>query len=277
MRVHQTRHWDNAMPYTGTPRGWGHVLQREHIRVESIGKLHYRHEEDEVGFDKEHIPMHVVGGHGMVWASIRDPYLNKGPGSKRMLGERVGGGESPYTTYDRPSLSAQSRGSRKRQDIASGRSSSMSALSRRTFHWSRRKNSSRFIRSIEFRRRSCTRKPGYQRHPWVQAYADFMRNEDLFKSPRERLQAFAGYYGLVSFLDHNIGRIGQALREFGSRRRHDRHLHLRPRRQPRRARLWGKSTLYQEKRGRADDRRGPGVRPAYARRRSTCSTCSDHP
>ena len=99
LRVHQTRHWDNASPYTGDPRGWGHVLQREHIRVESIGKLHYRAEEDPAGFDQEHIPMHVVGGHGMVWASIRDPYVSS-PSGKRMLGERVGAGESPYTAYD---------------------------------------------------------------------------------------------------------------------------------------------------------------------------------
>ena len=76
LRVHQTRHWDNAMPYSGDPRGWGHVLQREHVRVESIGKLHYRAKEDPAGFDQEHIPMHVVGCHGMVWASIRDPYVS---------------------------------------------------------------------------------------------------------------------------------------------------------------------------------------------------------
>ena len=23
--VHETGHWDNAMPYTGTPQSWGHV------------------------------------------------------------------------------------------------------------------------------------------------------------------------------------------------------------------------------------------------------------
>ena len=25
-RVHRTRHWDNASPYSGQPSGWGHVL-----------------------------------------------------------------------------------------------------------------------------------------------------------------------------------------------------------------------------------------------------------
>ena len=85
LRVHQTRHWDNASSYVGFPRGLGHALQQRHIRVESIGKLHYRSEEDPAGFDREHIPMHVVGGHGMVWASIRDPYVCS-LSVKRMLG-----------------------------------------------------------------------------------------------------------------------------------------------------------------------------------------------
>ena len=69
--VHQTRLWDNAMPYTGAIPGWGHALQAEGIAVESIGKLHYRAAEDPAGFDVEHIPMMVANGVGMVWASIR--------------------------------------------------------------------------------------------------------------------------------------------------------------------------------------------------------------
>lgn len=56
---------------------------------------------------------------------------------------------------------------------------------------------------------------GYRRHPWVQAYADFMPNEEQFESPQERLQAFAAYYGLCSFLDHHVGQIVQALAEAG--------------------------------------------------------------
>ena len=71
--VHRIRHWDNAMPDTGSIRGWGHVLQEKGIRVESIGKLHYRYAEDPAGFDIEHIPMNVYQGVGMVWGSIRDP------------------------------------------------------------------------------------------------------------------------------------------------------------------------------------------------------------
>ncbi len=68
---HDTHNWDNAMPYTGEPRGWGHALQEKGVRVESIGKLHYRAIEDQTGFDVQHIPMHVHEGVGMVWGSIR--------------------------------------------------------------------------------------------------------------------------------------------------------------------------------------------------------------
>jgi choline-sulfatase len=38
------------------------------IRVESVGKLHYRLEDDPTGFDKKHIPMYIVG---MIQLSIR--------------------------------------------------------------------------------------------------------------------------------------------------------------------------------------------------------------
>ncbi len=39
--VHQTRKWDNAMPYDGSIPGWGHALQATGVRCESNGQLHY--------------------------------------------------------------------------------------------------------------------------------------------------------------------------------------------------------------------------------------------
>ena len=97
--VHQTGHWDNASPYTGAPRGWGHQLQDAGIPVESIGKLHYRKPEDASGFDQLHIPMMVQDGIGMIWASIRhEGERLSAPG--RMLGPEIGPGESTYSRYD---------------------------------------------------------------------------------------------------------------------------------------------------------------------------------
>jgi len=87
---------------------------------------------------------------------------------------------------------------------------------------------------------------GRKRHPWVQAYADFERVEESFKSPQEREQAFRAYYGLCSFLDYNVGRIMHALQSSGLldsttvvyTSDHGDNLGAR--------RLWGKSTLYEE-------------------------------
>lgn len=261
MRVHQIRHWDNAMPYAGAQRGWGHVLQDHGIRVESIGKLHYRNTEDPVGFDAEHLPMHVLGGYGMVWASIRDPYRPRTDGP-RMLGERIGPGESSYTQYDR-------------------------AVTQRAVQWLREagQDSDRgfvlyvglvaphfpFIVPQEFYQLYPTdRLPepklhpstGYQRHPWVQEYADFMGSENKFADADERLRAFAAYYGLCSWLDHNVGQIMSALAESGLADStqvvytsdHGDNLGARG--------VWGKSTLYEESVKVPMLLAGPGIAPA---------------
>ncbi|EWM48776.1 type I phosphodiesterase / nucleotide pyrophosphatase family protein [Bordetella holmesii 41130] len=270
-RVHQTRHWDNAMPYIGDPSGWGHALQEHGVRVESIGKLHYRNEEDPVGFDAEHIPMHVLGGHGMVWASIRDPYLPS-QGRKRMLGERIGIGESPYTAYDR-------------------------SVTERTLDWLRNAAAKdrpfalyvglvaphfpliapqAFYALYDARQIPQAKlhpKQGYERHPWVQAYAEFERSEETFADENERVSAFLAYYALCSFLDSNVGRILSELETLGLKDSthvvytsdHGDNVGARG--------LWGKSTLYQESVGIPMLLAGPDVSPGCARRPWTCSIC----
>ena len=70
--VHETRCWSNAQAYHGEPRGWGHVLQDHGIRVESIGKLHYRGADTNNGFDREILPLHVRDGMGWVKGLLRD-------------------------------------------------------------------------------------------------------------------------------------------------------------------------------------------------------------
>ncbi|MFN9472818.1 sulfatase-like hydrolase/transferase [Acidovorax sp.] len=245
LRVHQTRHWDNAMPYVGDPRGWGHVLQRQGVRVESIGKLHYRAEEDPAGFDREHIPMHVVGGHGMVWASIRDPYISS-PSGKRMLGEHIGAGESHYTAYDREVTGRavdwiRDAGTRPDEPFVL-----YVGLVAPHFPLVAPEEFFALYSDEVMPEPKLQPASGYQRHPWVQAYADFMDNEGEFKSAEERRQAFVAYYALCSFLDHNVGRITQALRDAGLEgdttlvytSDHGDNLGTRG--------LWGKSTLYQE-------------------------------
>lgn len=243
-RVHQIRHWDNAMGYTGTHRGWGHVLQDQLIRVESIGKLHYRAKEDPTGFDAEHLPMHVVGGHGMVWASIRDPYILQ-PDGPRMLGEVIGGGESSYTAYDRSVtqcavdwLHAAHDDSRPFVLYIGLVAPHFPLVAPEEFY--------KLYPLDMIPEPKLHPSTGYRRHPWVQEYVDFMDSESRFKNSQERLMAFAAYFGLCSWLDHNVGQIMSALRDSGLEDHthliytsdHGDNLGARG--------VWGKSTLYQE-------------------------------
>jgi choline-sulfatase len=246
MRVHQIRHWDNAMPYFGAQRGWGHVLQDHGVRVESIGKLHYRAEEDPAGFDKEHLPMHVVGGYGMVWGSIRDPFKPRHNGP-RMLGERIGPGESTYTEYDRD---VTARAVEWLKDAAKDNTDQpfvlYIGLVAPHFPFVVAEKFFNMYPPETMPEPKLHPNTGYVRHPWVQEYADFMGGENRFVDNDERLRAFSAYFGLVSWLDDNVGQIVQTIN--GSSLAddttiiytsdHGDNLGARG--------VWGKSTLYEE-------------------------------
>ncbi|UWQ89877.1 sulfatase-like hydrolase/transferase [Rhodobacteraceae bacterium M382] len=244
--VHQTRLWDNAMPYDGAIPGWGHALQRQGVPVESIGKLHYRSAEDPAGFDVEHLPMMVADGVGMVWASIRkedERIMGKG----RMLGEYIGPGQSKYTEYD-------------------------AAVTARTRQWFQDRAASgddrpwclyvglvaphfplvvpqEFYDLYALDRVPPSKlhpRDGHQRHPWVEKQNAFMDSEAKFTSEDERKVAIASYLGLCSWLDHNVGEILAALGAAGYGDNttiaytsdHGDNLGARG--------LWGKSNLYRE-------------------------------
>ena len=242
--AHETRLWDNAMPYTGAPPGWGHALQACGVPVESIGKLHYRAQSDPNGFDAEHIPMMVAGGVGMVWASIRaedDRVIGKG----RMLGDHIGAGTSKYTDYD-------------------------AAVTGRTCDWLRDHAETPapwclyvglvaphfpLIVPQEFLdlypldqmpKAKLHPRDGHPRHPWIEKQNAFMDNEGQFRSETERLTAMATYFGLCSWMDHNVGRILDQLEALGMDQQttviytsdHGDNVGARG--------LWGKSNFYRE-------------------------------
>ncbi len=95
--VHDIRLWDNAFPYTGSHPAWGHRLQAQGYRADSIGKLHYRRAEDDDGFSEKIDAMYVAEGIGELISCIREnPPLRKGRNG--IL--NAGPGESAYLRYD---------------------------------------------------------------------------------------------------------------------------------------------------------------------------------
>ena len=56
---------------------------------------------------------------------------------------------------------------------------------------------------------------GTPRHPWIEKQNALMDSEAMFRDPDERRRAAAAYYGLTSWMDHNVGRILDALAAAG--------------------------------------------------------------
>ena len=244
--VHRTRLWDNAMPYDGSIPGWGHALQEAGVAVESIGKLHYRSPEDPAGFDTEHIPMMVAGGVGMVWASIRGED-ERVRGTGRMLGDYIGPGTSKYTDYDAAVVDRTKNWLRDRATGHDGRrwclfvglvAPHFPLVVPQAFYDLYPTDS---LPAAKLRPAD-----GYRRHPWVEKQNAFMDSESRFRDEQERLSAIAAYFGLCSWLDHNIGQILATLDEAGLAddtvvvytSDHGDNVGARG--------LWGKSSLYQE-------------------------------
>ena len=243
---HQTRLWDNAMPYDGTIPGWGHSLQAQGVPVESIGKLHYRAEEDPAGFDVEHLPMMVVGGVGMVWASIRKED-ERVQGSGRMLGDYIGPGHSKYTDYD-------AAVTKRTQDWLAARAAAQDdrpwclyvGLVAPHFPLVVPQEYYDLYPLDALPEPKLHPRDGHIRHPWVEKQNAVMDSDASFKDAAERKSAIASYLGLCTWLDHNVGQILGALDQNGLLDNttvvytsdHGDNLGARG--------LWGKSNLYQE-------------------------------
>jgi len=246
--VHETGHWDNAMPYRGEPQGWGHHLIRLGHRVDSIGKLHYRASEDPNGFDNEILPMHVLNGHGDIQGMVRRPPPRR-PSTQQLAGD-AGAGESTYIRYDRDIRDAACAWLRR---AARERPASPWVLfvSFVCPHFP-------LVAPPEFFRRypldslklAQLRGPGeFPDHPVLRKLREIQDYEDHFRDERHVRTAMAAYYGMVSFLDDNVGRILAVLEESGLAADtqviyssdHGDNLGART--------LWGKSNMYEESAG----------------------------
>ena len=246
--VHATGCWDNAIAYRGDPPSWGHRLMAAGRRSVSIGKLHYAASDARRnGFDEEILPLHIVAGVGDLLGLVRDE-LPVRAGSRK-LGPEAGRGESEYTRYDR--------------DIAD-------AACQWLAHEAPRHREQPWVLYVGFvsphfpliapaefydlyAGKPLPRPPMYApderpRHPYIDAMRRCLCFDEPFDEPMLE-RALTAYYGLVSFLDDNVGKILRALAAAGleSSTRvlyssdHGDNLGARG--------LWGKSTLYEESAG----------------------------
>jgi len=211
--INEIGYWDNSIAYDGRVPSWGHRLQQNGIRVESIGKLHYRNERDPTGFDAQHVPLHVKDGLGMVQLSIRKqfPDFVRPKAGRTSIVEGAASGESEYTQYDRKVSEIACDWLRANEDTKEPWVLFVSFV---TPHYPL------VVPHEFFRLYSPDDLPspkfvtgtGYKHHPWLENFAGSL---DASLSAEKHRFALAAYLGLVSFVDAQIGAILRTLQEAG--------------------------------------------------------------
>ena len=270
--VYETGYWDNAIAYEGRWTSWHHRLAYAGHDVVSIGKLHYRSGSDPTGFTAQHAPMHIHEGVGLVWGSVRDPMpANRG---RSPIFDEMGPGLSKYNRYDLDITSRARTWLRQKAERPDAKPWSL-FLGYVAPHMPLVVPQEFLdlypLESIEPPK--LLPENGHVRHPWVQRMVEFWDHDAELGSPERRAQARACYFGLVTFMDRQLGAIMAALDETGLADStvivytsdHGDNLGTRA--------MWNKSTLYREAVGIPLIMAGPGI-PA-GRVRTTCTGLVD--
>ncbi|MFN6999922.1 sulfatase-like hydrolase/transferase [Elioraea tepidiphila] len=255
------RYFDNADPYDGAVPSWHHAVRDAGHTVVSIGKLHFRGlPGDDHGFSEERLAMHVVDGKGDLLALIRDETAPPRKGAAK-LAAMAGPGESDYTRYDRDIASEAQvwlREEAPRQDRPW-----CLFVSLVTPHFPLIAPPEHYY-ATEPERLALPKLYAPEerpRHPFLADYARTIPYDAAVRDEATVRRMLAGYYGLVAFMDEQVGRILDCLEQTGlslSTRvlyasDHGDNVGARG--------LWGKSTMYEESVGVPMILAGHGVPP----------------
>ena len=244
--VHEIGFWDNADPYDGSIKSWHHRLRDAGHQVVSIGKLHFRSEEDDCGFSETIIPMHVVEGKGDLLGLIRDDLPVRGAAYK--MARMAGPGESVYTQYDREIAAraqiwiheAARRAHPKPWVLFVSFVAPQYPLTAPPEHFYRYFDDANLPMPKFYERQE------WPEHPFIRDYARAFNFDDYFETNDDVRCAVAGYFGLCSFMDEQAGKVLSAL-ESSSLHTCTRIIYTSDHGDAVGQRgLWGKSTLYEE-------------------------------
>jgi choline-sulfatase len=257
--IHQVGFWDNADPYDGSVTSWHHRLREAGHRVVSIGKLHFRSTADDNGFSEEIVPMHVIDGKGDLMGLVRENLPRRG-GSYKMA-KLAGPGESAYTFYDRD-IAARAQVWLREEAPKYRDKPWVLFVSFVCPHFPLTAPPEHFYRYYLDARLPWPKL--YDRaerpsHPYLRDYAASFAYDEHFETKDQVRRAVAGYYGLCSFLDENVGKVLRALDESGLSD-DTRVLYTSDHGDNVGARgLWGKSNMYEEVAGVPLVIAGPGI------------------
>jgi len=210
--VYKTRCWSNAQAYEGEPKSWGHRLQAQGHRVDSIGKLHYRGKEFANGFDNEILPLYIQNGVGWIKGLLRD---HESVLDCSGYAKDIGPGENSYTDYD---LGVTREACDWLANTGNTTADNPWAL---FVSWLRPHypltcptefyNLYPLDRLDNARFTDLDQLPGHPVLKTIRHNFDY----DSYFTDETRQIARASYYGLCSFLDYQVGRVMDALEASG--------------------------------------------------------------
>ena len=254
--VKETHYWDNSHGYDGRVKSWHHLSGEQGCGVTSIGKLHFRSHEDPTGFESSMIPMHVDGGLGDIRGCVKRPMAP--PLKRSKIVERIGPGESSYTRYDNEIMENACAWLKEKGASKNARPWTLMCsfvcphpphIAPPTFY--------ELYDKIDFPMPKMS-DPDVPLHPWIHLLQRSRNHEDFLTTATKKVLMNA-YYGCVSYLDSNIGKVLAALDAAGLRDNtliiyttdHGENLGAR--------RLWGKNNMYEESAAIPMIVAGPGV------------------
>jgi choline-sulfatase len=240
--LHQIGYWDNADAYDGAIPSWHHRLRDKGHRVVSVGKLHFRSSDDDLGFSESIVPMNIFEKKGDLYGLLRgDDMPARADGKK--LAALSGPGESEYTWYDREIASRAQIWLREEAPRQSKPWVLFVSFVAPHFpliappHWYYRYLDHAPMPKL-YREKNL--------HPSATDQAENTGYDKYFKDEAAVKRARAGYFGLISSLDENIGHVLDTLEDvkLSSTTRilytsdHGDNLGARG--------LWGKQVMYEE-------------------------------
>ena len=258
--AHEIGFWDNGDAYDGTVPSWHHVLRGAGHTVVSIGKLHFRGRSgDDHGFGQELLPMHVIDGIGDVKGLVRDNIPVRKGGDK--MAKLAGPGESTYTHYDRQISTAACDWLMQRARPQADTKPWVLFVSMVAPHFPLTAPPAWYehYAALDLPLPKLYRPEVRPHHPFTDEYARVVDYGPHFHNDADVRRAIAGYSGLVSFMDQQMGQVLAALDAAGLSENtlvlytsdHGDNLGARG--------LWGKSTLYEESAGVPLMLAGPGI------------------
>jgi choline-sulfatase len=242
--IHQIGYWDNADPYDGKIKSWHHRLRDEGHRVVSVGKLHFRSTDDDNGFSESIVPMNVFERTGDLYGLLRGADMPARADGKKLAG-LAGPGESEYTWYDREIASRaqiwlreQAPKERSKPWVLFVSFVAPHFPLTAPPHWYYKYPFDKIPMPKLYRAKNL--------HPYVRDQDDNTGYDKYFEDEAAVKRARAGYFGLISSLDENIGHILETLEDtkLSSNTRilytsdHGDNMGARG--------LWGKQVLYEE-------------------------------